>query len=480
MQIETPIGRLENYKRELAFIFFSRQRLIITTALVILIGSIAIAFFWPPTWGAQGSLLIKSKKTDRNPETLEQTELRQGMVTKEDIYSEMEILTSNQVLQLSLKTLENRGHTQILNELGDTPERRFSRLKKSLSAEVAPTSNVIEALVTSLHKASTVPLLDAVFETYIDVRHNIFNPGAVSTFVDAQVRRFQQDLEHKNQEIVDFLAKSGVTAPDLQVENYLIIRRELATALYQLDAEAISLKNEIERIERHLGSPQLQLFSFIQVPGIADLSTKLQDAIVERGNAGRTYRPESDAVQGYDRSVQKLYQQLRSEVAAYTDSLRGKLAVANTKAQEFRNKIQDIDRQNVTLRQNQLALKSLEQQAQVLGKSYETFLQRNEQSTLQGQEDAKYLDTYVSILVPPTPLAEPVFPKPIPVIVTGLLASFLIALTLGFLQEYFDHTFKRPEEVERILGFPVLLSIPLVDDSILAQPNSSIHSPHQR
>ena len=465
MQIETSISRLENYKRELAFIFFSRWRSVMTIALVILVASIAIALFWPPIWGAQGSLLVKAKKTDRNPEILEQTELRQSALTKEDLYSEMEILTSNQVLQLTLKTLEDRGQTQILSELGDMPEKRLNRLKKSLSAQVVPASNIIEVLLTSAYGTSTVPLLDVVFETYISVRHNIFNPGAVSAFVDAQVRRFQQDLESKNKEIVEFLAKSGITAPDLQIENYLTLRRELATVLYQLDAEAIQLKSEIERIERHLSSQQIQLFSFIQVPGIADLSTKLQDAIVERANIGRTYRPVADAVQGYDQSVRKLYEQLRSEVAAYVDSLRGKLAVTDTKIQEFRSKIENIDHQNVTLRQNQLALKALEQQAQVLGKSYETFLERNEQSTLQRQEDAKYLNTYVSILMPPSALTEPVFPKPRLIIPAGLLAGLLIALSLSFLQEYLDHTFKRPEEVERIIGLSVLLSIPLKDQS---------------
>jgi uncharacterized protein involved in exopolysaccharide biosynthesis len=474
MNTQTTSGQLENYKREIAFIVFSRWRIIVGITLGIFAVSVLIIVFWTPIWGAEGTLLVKSKKTDRNPDTLEQMELRQGDLTKEDIYSEMDILVSKPVIQLTLRTLEDQGRIDILSDLGTTSEERLDTLTGMLKAQVSPLSNVIEVRMTGVHKLILVPLLDLVFQTYIGVRYDIFNPVSVGTFVDDQMRRFQSELERKNQEIGDFIAQSGVTAPDMQINNDLNQQLELAKALNQLDADAIDLKSEIDRIDRNLNSKELQLYTFIQVPGIMSFSTKLQEAMAERGNFLRIYKPEADAVRGYDHVITKLNEQLRNEVRAYAESLRDKLVVTEAKIKDYRAKIERIEKDSVKIRQQQLALKSLEQQALALEKSFGTFLERGAQAKLQTQDGAKSLYTYVSILMPPTLLSEPVFPKATPMMAIGLITGLMIGLTIAFILDFQDHTLKRPEQVERVLGLPVLLNIARIDINSQMQPIQAI------
>jgi capsular polysaccharide biosynthesis protein len=41
----------------------------------------------------------------------------------------------------------------------------------------------------------------------------------------------------------------------------------------------------------------------------------------------------------------------------------------------------------------------------------------------------------------------------------GIVTGLIIGLTLGFLYEFFDPTYKRPEEVEERMNISVILSI---------------------
>ena len=53
---------IEDYKKELLEIFFTQRRVIFGITLIISICAILIAFFWPPTYSANSSILVKGKK----------------------------------------------------------------------------------------------------------------------------------------------------------------------------------------------------------------------------------------------------------------------------------------------------------------------------------------------------------------------------------------------------------------------------------
>ena len=52
------------------------------------------------------------------------------------------------------------------------------------------------------------------------------------------------------------------------------------------------------------------------------------------------------------------------------------------------------------------------------------------------------------------------FPGMEVIIPLGILIGFITGLSLGFLREFFDHTFKKPSDVENFIGLPVIFSIP--------------------
>jgi hypothetical protein len=57
-----------------------------------------------------------------------------------------------------------------------------------------------------------------------------------------------------------------------------------------------------------------------------------------------------------------------------------------------------------------------------------------------------------------------IYPKKRIVIPLGVLVGFLMGFSFGFLRHYFDHTFKKPTDVEHVAELNVIFSIPFYEE----------------
>ncbi|MDE5053934.1 Wzz/FepE/Etk N-terminal domain-containing protein [Niallia taxi] len=64
---------------------------------------------------------------------------------------------------------------------------------------------------------------------------------------------------------------------------------------------------------------------------------------------------------------------------------------------------------------------------------------------------------------------SPISPNPVLNIVIGAVVGLFIGVGLAFLLEYLDNTVKTEQDIEKLLGLPVLGAIPLIDDSFDAK-----------
>ncbi|ULT56787.1 Wzz/FepE/Etk N-terminal domain-containing protein [Neobacillus drentensis] len=75
----------------------------------------------------------------------------------------------------------------------------------------------------------------------------------------------------------------------------------------------------------------------------------------------------------------------------------------------------------------------------------------------------------VSILAKATVTDQisPIKPRPLINIAIAMVVGLMVGVGLAFLLEYFDNTIKNEQEIEKLLGLPVLGSIAIMDDSQL-------------
>jgi uncharacterized protein involved in exopolysaccharide biosynthesis len=119
----------------------------------------------------------------------------------------------------------------------------------------------------------------------------------------------------------------------------------------------------------------------------------------------------------------------------------------------------DIATKNILLYSNSIQLDRINRDKELLEESYNTFSKRLEEARIDNTTEANWL-FWVSIVSNARASTAPVFPNKKVVIPLGVLLGFISGCTIGFLFEFFDHTFKRPEDVSNYTDLPHIYSIP--------------------
>jgi uncharacterized protein involved in exopolysaccharide biosynthesis len=261
---------------------------------------------------------------------------------------------------------------------------------------------------------------------------------------------------------MNLVKETKMSDPLKEIENNILIKKDLEQQLNLLRNESIEKKLYIEHLEKTLKDENIQFFTFIEDMPINNpgLSVKLQELFVERGNILRTYHPFNEKVKAIDKQINDIYSSLKSEVRAYKENQLSKLLTINKKISSIESRLDSINARNVGLQRQLIDSQRIARETNLLQFSYETFYKRREEAKIQSIANESNLSSYIGILSKAFSSGRPVFPKKNVVIPMGFLVGFITGCSLGFLRDYFDHTFKKPSDVNNYAGLPLIFSIP--------------------
>ncbi|MCF6290803.1 MAG: GumC family protein [Desulfobacterales bacterium] len=453
----------EDYKRELVLIFFSQVRVILGITALIFIGAVLVAFLWPPTYSATGIILIKGKKVERGIDDLQQNTLHQSSypVGKEDLASEAQFLSSPVVIERTIRSLHDRGIlfqdvSMAPGVVGDIVDRAA----QSLKVKLVPASDVLAVTYYAKDPRTPVAFLDALMEQYILYRQQIYKPSETEVFFAGQVDKYKKELRDRENELMLLVEQNNAADPEKEIDKNLLIQQDLEKELNVLKSQAIAKEVEINELTGALGGRNYQFFSFINLKSLNELSLKLIELTVERGKLVRSYLPLSPKVKAIDKQIAGLYGSLKGEVESYLSSQASHLKALNEQVVSLENRVGEIQSRNVDMKRYLLGMNRINRDIEFLQFSYDNFYRRMEEAKINNSIVDTSLSSFASIISRPSFSDTPVFPRKGLVIPFGLLAGFITGCCFGFLRDYFDHTFKKPNDIVRIVEVPALFSIP--------------------
>ncbi|MBU2552545.1 MAG: hypothetical protein KKB20_29300 [Proteobacteria bacterium] len=451
--------KTEDYLRELVVIFFIQKRIILCTTVVVTILAALIAFFWPPTYKAEGAILIKAKKVEKSPEALENMQVRLQEITREDLVSEVEMIMSPDVIE---KTIEQVGRGGIYFSKADvTPpllKQNILSLQKSLKTEILPESNIIQIGLQDLDPQRALTLLEELMNQYIQYRSGIYSPNEAETFYGRQAANFDSELKKKEQELIRLAKAYRTPDPQGEIGNNLILKKDLDIQLDQAKDQLMKARQDVHYLEKVVEKPELQFFSFITNASINRLGEQLQGLYMEKGKLLRVYDPESEVVKRIEEQIEKTFKTLKAEVATYTKSRAQEVEALENKVKTLEESLQSLVDRNLELHTHMIEAQRVNREMDLVKHSYETFYTRREEAAIDTSGGANSIFT-IRVVRRPFFSGKAEFPKKRVVIPLGLLVGLITGFSLGYMREFFDHTFKRPEDVSRYAGLNTLFSI---------------------
>ncbi len=452
--------RLADYKRELVLIFFAQIKTIMGITALIFCMALLIAFFWPPTYAADGVILVKGKNLASSPDALTNARDQILPLKKEDLYSEAHFIESRQVIESAVKYLiENSLYYHGGNIDSQFMTKEVYRIAKKLNITVEPASNVLRVTLYDKDPEQAVVMLKAIMNQYIIGRLRVYAPAESEHFFATQAEKFKKNLEAREAELIALVEKTRSPDPRKEIDNNLLILNGLEQQRIVLKNEAIEKKLFIKKLDESLTDGHIQFFSFIDNLLLNELGRKLLDLMAERGTLARTFNPLSVRIKAIDKQIDATSAALKAEVKNFNKNEINQLLIINNKITDVGQRIKEIQNKNIELQKDLIAAGRIDRETAYLQNSYDTLARRRDEAKINTVIDETNLSSYVKIISKPFPSNGPVFPKKSVLISLGLLIGFITGCSLGFLREYFDPTIKKPGDVANIADLPTLFSI---------------------
>jgi len=478
--------------------FFAITMGLVSAAMVII----------PKTYVSESRLFVRLGKESVSLDptaTTSQTVPVEGS-RESEINSELEILRSRILLQ---DVVEKLGSNVVLRESSSgaagvfdllmTPvslamewisqsgdqspeERAVTKLGKTLTCTSPRKSNVIIVKC----KARDPRLAQQIVDTFVDaylLRHAKANrtSGSHEFFVE-QSDVLKKQLDETNEELRAAKNKTGLLSVDGQRENIQTqinglegAKLDSTRALAASSAKVKSLKEMLSQLPKELESEEVSGLPNVAGDAMRNELYKLQ---IEENDASARHTDEHPRVKALRRQVaetqaildkqeDRRVQTTRKLNPVYQETQRdllveeALLASQQAEASSLDTQLTAVRTKLNVLNDSQERINTLVRRTEMLEASYREYTNNREQARIDEALESDRISN-VNVVQTATFIAKPTSPRKGLMLGGGLIFATLGAVMLAFATEYCDRSVKTPEEVERELGLPVLLSVPRI------------------
>lgn len=435
------------------------------------------------SYEAQGKLLFKSPSfnvvgSNLLPSNTEETgDLRPLVSTQNPISSQIEVITSPNLLQRVINDL------QLKNKKGEPlkPED----LEKSLTLKIIGGTDVLQISYKSNRPKEAAAVVNKIMDIYLenDILTSRSEAESTRQFMAMQLPKTQAAVRQAEVELRIFKQKNNVV--DLSEESKTAVANigNLDNQIDNLQAELNQVTSQTNQLRQKVGldSQQASAVSALsQSPAVQGVLTQLQDT--ERQLAVQRSRFVDDNpvivdLESKKANLQNLLQKqieqtvgnevkvpsgllqigelrqglikdfLQSEIQRV--ALAQKLASLNNSRSAYEQRTKVIPQ----LVQNQ---RELEQRLEVAQSTYQTLLKKVQELQVAKNKNTANARIIATALLPEKPLPGP---KPI-ILVVGVMFGAFLATSTVLLLEMRDRSLKSLKEVRKAYGYTLLGVVP--------------------
>lgn len=469
--------------RDIIAVLF-RQRWSMLAAFVLAVIAMAVSGVWIPKYEAQMKILALRQRSDAmvTPAANAPAEFNNDEVSEEDLNSEVELLNSYDLLRKVVLAAGLSG--QPISPVGGANEVRVAeavrKLSKDLKIDPVLKTNVISIEYQARNPEMASKVLNALAAAYMEKHLEVHHPAGEFKFFDQQMEQYKQGLNQAQTKLTDFTKGTGVVSAGLerdsalqQADNFDSTARQAQTTLLEtqqriraLQAELQSIKPRITTAVRDSDNPQL----------LEQLKSTLLNLQLKRTELLTKFDPTYPLVQEVDQQIADAkaaisaeeskpirdettdqnpdYQWVQAELTKAQADLSGlgaRAAAASATAAKYHEEAEHLD-QNMVVQQNLL------QDAKTQEDNYLLYEQKREEARISDALDQRGI---LNVSLAEQPVA-PALPKrsPMDMALLTLLLAGAFSLTIAFVLDFMDPTFRTPDELAGYLGAPVLAALP--------------------
>ena len=357
----------------------------------------------------------------------------------------------------------------------------ISKIQKSMRLNVPKKSNLITVGFQHQDPKLSADFVNKLVDAYLEHRVEIRRTKKSHDFLRNQAELLQQKLISSEKELEILRSEHKLSNFEEQKSILLRQKSELQALLNQTISSEAETNSKVGELRKKL-EPMPQRISQAQTddynrPLISNLETRLVELELEEKNLSNKYTDQNRQLTKVREEIQiirkklaeqetkiygmstsgmnPVYQNLQQDLIRYEAERRSLSARREVLAKQFsdaENKLLEFDR--IEMKFNQL-----KQEVESNKKNYDLYRTKVEESRISEAMDSEKISN-ISVVEPATIPIRPVSPKLFLNIILAVALGLIGGFASAFFSEYLRDRVENPEDIERFLNLPVLVSIP--------------------
>lgn len=362
----------------------------------------------------------------------------------------------------------------------DDRERAVEWIEKHLGVESVRRSNVVVIDYRAHAPEVARAVVDELIEAYL-MRHVHMNrTQGGHEFLVEQADRSREELLEAERALRDLKTETGLADPGEQ-------RRRMVQRVIDLEDERAGVARDVAASKARIGHLQETLATLPRTE-VREVTTGVGDFGTDgmRQQLYALQMREQEMAAKYT-ELHPLMQRARQQVAAAEELLsreqatrrevttephaayeqkqlellgeQSALAGLEVRAAQLEGHLAEARSQLGILNDNELRIARLQREVDLHDSEYRTYASSLEQSRIDRALEMERISN-INVAQPATYEAKPVRPRVLMNLALGMLAGIFGGLLLALAAEYLDHSLGTPEDIEKKLKLPVLVSVP--------------------
>jgi uncharacterized protein involved in exopolysaccharide biosynthesis len=482
--------------RDLATVLFRHNRLMALAFVGVLTGAVVVATLQDNQYKSHMKILVKRERVDPVV-TAQSSTIPQFStpVSEEELNSEVELLTSSDVLEKVVVGSDLQKSNGFWTKLfssrkkssaAQTTEEQVkiaeavAKLAKDLKIAVVKRTDLISVDYQSSDARLSARVLNNLANSYLEKHVEVHRPPAALDFFQQEAKRYQSGLAEAEARLVDS-TKDGAISAQQQKDAALQKLAEFEATARQTQEAIAETQQRIRTLEGQATSTPARMVTQVKDSDdsvlLSGLRSNLLTLELKRTELLEKFEPSYRSVQEVDAQIaqtrtaleaaekSKLHDETTDQDPTFA-WVRGELAKAKTDLAGYQAKSAAAAQAVAAYRETarQLAQKEVEQSDLMRNvktgeENYMLYLQKEEEARISEALDRRRIIN-VAIAEPPMVPSLPTNPRYLTVAMGGIFALFF-SVGLAFVAEKVDSTFRSPDEVRSVLDIPVFASLPL-------------------
>jgi polysaccharide biosynthesis transport protein len=481
---------------EIYYVLFRHKWLILLSSVLGVLAAAGVYYRTPSVYRSEAKLLVRYVTDDTmiGPQTKGErvrTPDRSGVM----VNSELEILSSKDILE---EVVDRLGADRFIPEAKTNQMSRMAAvdaLYSRLSIEVPKRSNVILLVFDGPSPTVAQAVLNSIIEGYLRKHREVHRAAGTYEFLSQQTDQIRSRLTQIDEELRKVKTEAGVSSPEETRTLLTAQLNELQRVLQESEASFAAGQAHREALRAELkasaGYATAQSPTGTVTQTAFEATHEMQEMLTglrrRENELLAVYTEDSLPVQAIRRQMAEIRKSLERQAAvlpavsnvagvagavvtysprelldeeASLAGLEAKVKVLKAQVDQTKNNLKTLDAVDSRLVE-------LTRQREIAEANYKYFSTSLEEARIGDALDQRQVSN-ISVVQPATVPSRTLRPGLVRNMTWALFIGVMGGLGLAFGREYkFDHTLRRPRDIEAYLHLPLLLSIPKLERSAL-------------